>query len=298
MIRACRALVWHAVVAALASQALGPVGSAEAQPAAASSSEPVVPVEATNERKRECISAHERMQRERLEGRLLAARSDALRCAEASCPALLREECAQWSRDLATELPSVRLELVDGRGGALPAVWNVDARPIEANEIAALELDPGAHTVRATAPDGRAIVETFALGRGERSRVVRLVLPLREEPLARQPPAPSAPFAAPAQPMDTWGPPTSAIVAGSVGFVGLGLFTGFGLAGRDREAALLAGCAPLCARDEVGAMRRDYAIADASLAVGLVAIGVGAVLWAIDEPGSVIGNVEGFGLRF
>jgi hypothetical protein len=283
---------------ALTAPSLGLPGSADAQSNARASGEATAAIETSDERKRECISAHERMQRERLEGRLLAARSDALRCAEANCPAMLRDECAQWSRDLAAELPSVRFELVDGRGIALPAVWNVDARPIAPNEVAALELDPGAHTVRATASDGRAVVETFALGRGERARVVRLVLPASEEPPARLLPAPSTPSSAPASQVRTWAPPVASIVVGSVGVVGLGLFTGFGLAGRDREAALLAACAPLCARDEVGAMRRDYAIADTGLAVGLVALGVGVVLWAIDEPSATSAHAEGFAWRF
>jgi len=293
-----RVLFASALLVVLAFAWLGLPGAAHAQPNANASADSPAAIETTDERKRECISAHERMQRERLEGRLLAARSDALRCAEASCPAMLRDECAQWSKDLAAELPSVRLELVDGRGIALPAVWNVDARPIEPNEVAALELDPGAHTVRATASDGRAVVETFALGRGERARVVRLVLPAREEPPARPLPAPSAPFNAPSPVARTWAPPVASIVAGSVGLVGLGVFAGFGLAGRDREATLLAGCAPLCARDEVGSMRLDYAIADTGLAVGLVAIGVGVVLWAIDEPGPASASVDGFALRF
>ncbi len=287
-----------ALLVALTAATLGLSGAAHAQPNAGAATDSPAAIETSDERKRECISAHERMQRERLEGRLLASRSDALRCAEASCPAMLRDECAQWSRDLAAELPSVRLELVDGRGSALPAVWNVDARPIAPNEVAALELDPGAHTVRATASDGRAVVETFALGRGERARVVRLVLPASEEAPARPLPNPSAPFTAPAPPSRTWAPPVASIVAGSVGLVGLGVFTGFGLSGRDREAALLAGCAPLCARDEVGAMRREFAIADTGLAVGLVAIGVGVVLWAIDEPGATSARAEGIGLRF
>jgi hypothetical protein len=64
-----------------------------------------------------------------------------------------------------------------------------------------------------------------------------------------------------------------------VGAAALGTFAGFAFAGRSRENDLADHCAPTCPASDRDAILRDYRVADVSLAVGALAVGVGAWLF-------------------
>jgi len=228
--------------------------------------------------KQECVSAHEQTQRARMAGRLIEARGRARSCSAQHCPQLVRLECERMQDELSTTLPTVVLDVRDERGGSIPAaVVTADgARIHDWTAPNAITLDPGTHTLRAVANEGRSTEQRILLVEGETRRVT-LVLPrLVSIPPAASPASsaqttsnrPTSDAQKSAVPMATW-------TLGGLGLVALGSFTAFGLMGFREQAALEAACAPRCVPGSDSAMRRDYLIADTALLIGVVAL-VGA----------------------
>src|SRR4051812_549132 len=84
---------------------------AAAAPAAAASSAPeAAPVDA----RAKCVAAHEEAQIARMRDSLLKARTAALSCSQAECPALLRTDCVQWFAELDRQVPSLVLSVRAG----------------------------------------------------------------------------------------------------------------------------------------------------------------------------------------
>jgi hypothetical protein len=70
-------------------------------------------------------------------------------------------------------------------------------------------------------------------------------------------------------------PPYLAYGLGLAGVAALGSFTYFGISGKQKERDL-EGCAPNCSTADYRAMRRDYIVADSSLAASVLLLGVSA----------------------
>jgi hypothetical protein len=68
------------------------------------------------------------------------------------------------------------------------------------------------------------------------------------------------------------------LIVTGVGALGVVSFSYFGLSGRRLESNLANSCAPYCSDEQRDQVLRDYQIADVSLGVGAVALGVGAWL--------------------
>jgi hypothetical protein len=122
--------------------------------------------------KDECIAANESAQDLRQAGKLREAREKLTVCLAASCPRLLRSDCAQRVSELDAATPTVVFEAKDGAGNDLSAVrvtvdgqpfaQRLDGRPLPAN--------PGEHRFEFEA-DGRSKTEkTLVLREGEKNR--------------------------------------------------------------------------------------------------------------------------------
>ena len=100
--------------------------------------------------KNRCADAYEATQRERAAGHLLAARSDGIFCAQATCPDVLREDCAKWAGELGASIPSLVVE-AHGPSGELLSDVRVqqDGAPFKARlDGRSQEVDPGRHRFR------------------------------------------------------------------------------------------------------------------------------------------------------
>jgi len=233
------------------------------------------------DRVQECIGEHVEAQLLRKQGRLLAARDRLVACAEPTCPELVREECSALARELEVAQPSVILSALDADGQPTSEpVVSIDGLtelvPLDGHPIL---LDPGAHQLRFQHPEGWIREVEFVLEESEHER--RVVADFR-----------------PREDSDSglgerrW-PSNVMLVSAGVATVALGSFTYFALAGRSVESALDR-CKPNCEnRDDVDRMRSRYLIADVSLGVALVSLGVGAYAWtqrpsvsAVDHPPS------------
>jgi hypothetical protein len=217
---------------------------------------------------RACIAANERGNDLRWKSKLLAAKEEFLRCAEEACPEVVRDECAELARKMAADVPTVVFAVTDADGrDATEVKAIVDGAPLsDALGAAPVPLDPGTHRIRFEGPGGTARELSLVARAGEKNRLVRIKLEPRSAPPIAAGPDASRPSERPV--------PTISYVLGGVGVAALGSFALFGILGKVEQ-----GCAPNCTADQVGTMRRDYAIADVSLGIAVLSLGAATVLY-------------------
>jgi hypothetical protein len=233
----------------------------------------------------ECVEGYEAGQRSRADGKLRAARRQFALCARPQCPKITQTDCAKWVDEVDARMPTVLLRARDPAGqdveqarvyldGELIAE-RLDGRP--------LAVDPGAHTLKFET-EGKSAEQRVVLLEGEKDR--RIVADLA--PTGGPPPPP------PVEPAKQTGSgsgrsiPTASWVLGGVSIVALGLFVGFAASGKSTE-----GCVPRCTSADIDAFRRDYAIADVSLVVSLVAAGAAVWIALANKPKTATGIEPG-----
>lgn len=209
----------------------------------------------------QCYDAHEAGQIQRKRGRIHDARVSFATCDRSVCPPIVQRDCVAWAAELAAAQPSVVVAVVREDGtDVLGARVLVDGAPAPVDGHA-LELDPGAHTVRVERVGEAPFEERFAVREGDRARRVPIVL--REpatSPAARK-------------------PPLATYVLGTAAILALGSFGTFAYLGKSRENELSASCGDRCSDDAVAEVRRSYLAADISLGAAVVAAGAAVVVW-------------------
>lgn len=222
-----------------------------------------------------CMSAPVQGQQLQRAGKLLAARDRFTACARKSCPAEIIQDCTQWAQQVASALPSVVLAARDAAGNDLTDVRvAIDGQSDAGMTARAVELDPGKHRFvfrRRGSPD----VEVDVLLReGEKDRPLGATFGVPAEPPSAPSPPPPAeePRDASSRPV-----PGGAWIAGGIGalgFVGFGAFGAIGVS--DRSAS---GCGTGCASSPKDRVDTELRVADISLGVGVVGLGVATWLF-------------------
>ncbi len=272
-----RGVVAYSVAFALLLEALTPARPARAD-------EPSVPAEqAPADIKNQCADAYEATQRERAAGHLLVARKNGIFCAQNSCPDVLRSDCARWSDELSSSIPSLVIEARSPNGELLSNVYvEVDGAPFaEHLDGRALEIDPGRHHFRFEALGLAAREQDVVLIEGHEAQHVRVVLAL--EPVKPPPPRRV---------------PLASYLLGAASVVGLGSFAYFGLTGNHKKSELDR-CRPGCDQAQGTTIRRDWLVADVSLGASLVSLGIATWLAIASqrEPSGAQSEQRKFGVR-
>jgi hypothetical protein len=236
------------------------------------------------QRRDECVAAFDRAQALRAQGQLRAARASFVICASDSCPAPLRKDCAQGLSAIDTDLPTVVLGARDAAGhDIVPSAVYVDDELVPAADGRATTYDPGQHVIRFEHPPDAPVTEHVILRVGEHNR--EILATFQASPPAAAPPTPTA--SAPTSPEAPVAPPpekhstrpTGWILAlTGIGALGIGSFAYFAATGYSAKQQLEGSCAPACNDDDVNRVRYRYIAADASLGVGLIALGIAAYL--------------------
>lgn len=226
--------------------------------------------------KARCADAYESTQKLERAGKLTEALAEVAICAHPACPELLRADCMQWLSPLRARQSSVVVEAHDASGAEVFLVKVfVDGVAVQAQlDGRAFFVNPGHHTLRFEGQGGEREEREVVVREGEQGRriVVTLTPPRGAGPL----PAPLAPAERSAS--SSPGIPTLSYVLGGVGLAALGSFTYFGLSGSSLEATLDRECSPRCASARVDAVQTQYIVADVSLGVGIISLGVAAWL--------------------
>jgi hypothetical protein len=125
--------------------------------------------DASADERTDCAAAYTQTQRLQLKSELIAALDSAERCARATCPALLKDECSRWAAEIKPKLPAlvVRVKASDGctRSDARIDVGQSRKDP----DSEAIFVDPGVHDIKVTDPvSGKEKTQTINFAPGER----------------------------------------------------------------------------------------------------------------------------------
>lgn len=224
-----------------------------------------------------CATAYEKAQEQRSEQRLREARHTLEACVAPTCSEFVRTECGRWLVEVESSLPSVVLAAKkDGKEVEAVRV-SYDGQPlVEVLDGKAVSIDPGPHTLTFEAVGAEPISMKLVFREGEKNRLITAQLG-GVETLA----TPSQPVAASTatEPVTTKSSNWLPYGLGGLGVLGVVGFAVLGAVGnselKDRERT----CAPKCNDSDVSSVRMKYVLADVSLGVGVVSIGVASYLF-------------------
>jgi hypothetical protein len=243
-----------------------------------------------------CVDADTRAQSLRQAGMLGEAREQLKRCADASCPSLVRADCTQLLDDLDRAQPTVVFDVKDDTGHDLADVnVQIDGHPF-ANRLegVALPADPGAHVFTFEAPGRSPVTRQIVVKEGEKSRRESIVLRSPGSSVtigvaASPPNALMSPARAPAEGIGTQ--KVSALIVGAFGVVALGAGGALALVARSKNDDANAFCPGLtCSNPQALNMNREALTwgdaATVAIVSGAVGVGAAAALWLTARPSS------------
>jgi hypothetical protein len=215
-----------------------------------------------------CLTAPVDGQRARKAGELLEARERFTTCASRTCPARIVQECTRWLHEVDDALPSVVAIAKDGGGADLVDVKiQIDERPVEDISARAIPLDPGRHKIVFHRIGNADIAEDVLLHEGEKNRNI----------VATFKPAPALLVASTPVLISTRPVPWLVWVMGGVAVAGAASFATFGALGVSQRSS--DGCAAGCTQADKDSIETKFHIGDISLAIGVVALVTGTVVY-------------------
>ena len=257
------------------------------------------PVNAADPTTTECLAANDKSIALRNEHKLLAARTQLLVCAAASCPGEVRKECLRRIDLVNASLPTVVIEAKDGAGNDLAAVKvTMDGDVLAENlDGSALPLDPGAHTFTFELAGQPPITKQLVIREGQKDRreVLQFGAPPAAKPAVGATPAATSPATSSIESSvdqvsssSGGSQKTFALVAAGVGVVGIGVGTIFGLSAISKQDDANAKCPGACS-DQAGVdlwndARTAGNISTIGFVVGGVGLATGAILWLTAKP--------------
>ena len=240
----------------------------------------------------DCPTASEQGQKLRDQGKILRAREMFLICARATCPSVVRKDCAKWLPEVEESMPTVVFAAEDGRGAdvATVTVSVDDAQVSGLLDGKPVSLDPGQHVIKAVATGAAAtsgasgatsVTQNIIVRAGEKNRLVKIAFPppAGDAKTPDRTPDKSTPAA------QKGGIPVATYVLGGVGVLALGSFAFFGITGKNDLSNLKSStCAPYCAGSDLDSVKTKLIVADVSVAVGILAIGGATVFYFTSQP--------------
>jgi hypothetical protein len=233
--------------------------------------------EAADADKQVCADSYKSAQLQRKSGALKRARESLLVCLSDKCPSVMEPDCTRWLTEVEAALPSVAFAAkgVDGKDvTAVRVLWDgqVLTDTLDGKSIA---VDPGTHSVRFEHAGEPPIEQTISVREGEKARVVSVSWAKPQEH-----------GVAASDSSTKSGPPVSAWVVGGIGAASLATFGVLALHGMSRRSDLKEECFGTCRQEQVDSIKTELTIADVALGVGIVSLGVSALLFLTSSGGS------------
>jgi hypothetical protein len=220
----------------------------------------------------ECIITHADAQVLVKAGKLLEARRKFEACAIAGCPTVIQKDCKSLGRTVEKSIPTLRVSLLHPDGKAIHGFeveLDGSALPLSASEQS-IELDPGARRFRLAAPNYPTAEVSVDVREGQKDRVIVVQF-------------------APRDPASGKIRNLGQILTG-VGAFGIVTFAAFDVSARiDRGKLGDRASRPSMDRDYdlVNRMHTKRLVADVSLGVGLVSLGVATYLLLVTKDSVV-----------
>jgi hypothetical protein len=206
-------------------------------------------------------------------------------CVQQACPEFVKADCGRWLGEVESATPTVVFVARSPGGDDLADVTVKLGDEVLAERLDghAVPVDPGTHTFTFEASGHEPVHKTVLVNQGEKNRSIAIGFGETALPRgALDEPASSAPTINAEQSHDrAGGAPnrTLSYVFAGVAAVGFAGFVIWGAQGKNQENDLRSSCAPGCEESKVDELRTKYLIADVSLGVGVVSLGVAAYLF-------------------
>jgi hypothetical protein len=253
-----------------------------------------------------CLDAANQGQTLRDGHKMILAREQFRLCAQATCPAVVRKDCASWLDQLDLVQPTVVFDATDSSGNDVSAATvKVDGRVLTSRlDGTALAVDPGEHTFTFEAPGQPTVTRTLVLKEGESMRRVPVLIGAAAERAPVAPPMPAAgtsplaptPSPAPPHPTGLATRQTIGLVVGAAGVAGLAAGGIFGVLAVSAKNDYQRQCGsnidvPAGFCNSQGVNGHDDAATKATLSTaffigGAVAAGLGTVLFLLPTKDS------------
>ncbi len=221
----------------------------------------------------QCASAADQAQQLRDDGKYRRAREQLLVCARDVCPAPIKRDCLDWLTQVENTAPTVVFGAKDATKDLSDVKVYVDGAAVtDRLDGKPVQMDLGKHTVRFEY-QGQTREEEVIIGAGQKNRNVTVTFVGGAAGAGAVPAGPTGPETT------KEGSIVPALVVGGIGVLALGSFAIFGLGGKSDVSDLENTCKPHCAEADVDKARTKLIIADISLGVGIVALGVATYLF-------------------
>ncbi len=230
------------------------------------------PTHAADE-KQACVTASDEAQRLRDERKLTKAREQMVLCAREACPGIVRKDCLQWLSEVEASLPSVVLSARNAEGGDISSAKVTADGTMISDKLdgKSIFVDPGPHTFKFEVEGQPSVEQQAVIREGEKNRAITATFGTTPPEVNRSNPVTQAP-----NEPERKSAPVAGYIIGGVGLVALGGFVYFGLTGKSDVSTLRDGCGQThsCSQDDVDSAKSKLLIADVSLGIGIVALGV------------------------
>jgi hypothetical protein len=234
------------------------------------------PAVAHADEKSECAEAGNAAGPLRTAGKVKEAREDLIRCSQASCPKVIRDNCASDLNDVNAELPTIVLRAIDNKGNDIARVKVVaGGNPVvDSLDGNAIPFDPGQVKLSFSADGYRPRDMDVVIARGEKARVIKVVLESIDNP-DRPPPAPPPP--------SSGGVGAGPWVFLGVGAAGLITFAALEGVAQSEYSKLKSGCGAThsCTDSDVAPTRAKFIGAGVALGIGSAATAASIIWFAV-----------------
>ena len=237
---------------------------------------------AAPDEREQCAASAEQAQQLRDEGKYRRAREQMLVCARDVCPGPIKSDCGKWLTELDRDAPTVVFGARDGRGNdVLDVKVSMDGAPIQERlDGKPVLVDSGEHVFRFDSKDGTSKEERVLVRAAEKARpiIATFPSPIQTDTGGSGGTGSGGSGSGGSTDGNREGSIVPSLVVGGLGVVALGSFAVFGIGGKN-DVDDLQTCKPVCKEEDVDRARTKLIIADISLGVGVVALGVAAYMF-------------------
>ena len=225
-----------------------------------------------------CVGAFDRGQRAQSDRALKRAQTELLLCAQETCPAVLKADCAGVLAEVRAALPTIVFAADDGNGHELTSVTVSAGNQLLTPTLdgRAIPVDPGTFELRFETAGRKPFIATRTIREGEKSRVIRVSIVGDREAVAS-----GDPSRTPARDTLGWALPIS---LAAVGVAALGVSAFERLHFNSRVDELRGSCAPDCSQDERSDISGTVVVSNIALGVGIGALAMAVASWFLTAP--------------
>jgi hypothetical protein len=223
-----------------------------------------------------CAQAYERAQEEKATGQLKAAIEHLKTCIDPGCAQFIREDCVRWMDQSESALPTVVFSVRENGEDVTEVEIQCDDKPLTGKlDGKAIPVDPGLRDFSFTVPGLAPMSRQVLVREGERNRIINVEF-------SRPGVGALSPIENATLPADSDPRPKNRVLPyalAGVGALGVAGFTVFALLGHSQQSDLERTCSPFCQSSQVDSVKTKYRLADASLGVGLISLGVATYIF-------------------